>query len=223
MKILLIEGHKDIAEIIFEFFEIHGHVLDYANNGLQGLDLASNNHYDAILLDVTLPSINGLSVCKQLREKGVDTPILVLTAREHRDDILTGFEHGADDYLVKPFDLKILDAKLNALYRRKTGSLATKELVFEELKLNLSNRTVTRLDHHYTLNQTQFTIIKTIMMRAPDVTTREELIKEVWQDEEPNGDVLRSHIYQLRAQIDKPFEHKYIKTIPKVGYQLLAK
>jgi len=222
MKLLLVEDHQDIAGIIFDFFDIReNYLLDYASDGKHGCELALKNHYDVIILDIMLPGMDGLSVCNQLRNNGVDTPILMLTARSDRQDILDGFGCGADDYLVKPFDLNILEARLLALYRRKTGVVALKELMFDQLKLDLVNRTAERNNCRFQLGQIQFTILKTLMMRAPDVASREELIKEIWQDDEPDGDVLRSHIYQLRNLIDRPFEHTYIKTVPKVGYQLV--
>ncbi len=221
MKLLLIEDHQDIAGIIFDFFEIKGYSIDYASDGRQGFELAKNLHYDLILLDIMLPDVDGLTVCAELRHQGIDTPILMLTAMDRKEDILSGFEEGADDYLVKPFDLNILEARIQALHRRRTGSQAVKELHFGDLTLDFENRVVIRNECHFKLNKILFTTLKTLMMRAPEVTTREELINEVWQDEEPQSDVLRSHIYQLRNLIDKPFKHAYIKTLPKVGYQLV--
>ncbi len=220
MKILLVEDHQEIAGIIFDFFEIKGFQLDYARDGLQGFELASNNHYDVIILDVMLPHLDGLSVCQKLRKHGIDTPVLMLTARDSNNDILDGFEHGADDYLVKPFDLNILAARLNALYKRKSGNAATKAITFSNLTLDLASRTLRRNECTFQLNQTLFTIMKTLMLRAPDIASRDEIINQVWQDDSPEDDVLRHHIYQLRSQIDKPFKHAYIHTIPKVGYQL---
>lgn len=220
MKILLVEDHQEIAGIIFDFFEIKGFQLDYAIDGLQGFELASNNHYDVIILDVMLPHLDGLGVCQKLRKHGIDTPVLMLTARESNNDILDGFEHGADDYLVKPFDLNILAARLNALYKRKSGNAATKAITFSNLTLDLASRTLRRNECTFQLNQTLFTIMKTLMLRAPDIASRDEIINQVWQDDSPEDDVLRHHIYQLRSQIDKPFRHAYIHTIPKVGYQL---
>lgn len=220
MKILLVEDHQEIAGIIFDFFEIKGFQLDYARDGLQGFELASNNHYDVIILDVMLPHLDGLSVCQKLRKHGIDTPILMLTARDSNNDILDGFEHGADDYLVKPFDLNILAARLNALYKRRSGNAATKAITFSNLTLDLASRTLRRNECTFQLNQTLFTIMKTLMLRAPDIASRDEIINQVWQDDSPEDDVLRHHIYQLRSQIDKPFKHAYIHTIPKVGYQL---
>ena len=109
MQVLLIEDNKEIADVIFEYLELKGLQLDYANNGLQGYDLAYKNHYDIIILDVMLPKMDGFSVCNKLRENGIETPILMLTARDSREDVLQGFTQGADDYLVKPFDLDILE------------------------------------------------------------------------------------------------------------------
>jgi len=221
MKLLLIEDHQDIAGVIFDFFEIKGYTLDYANNGQHGYDLASNNHYDLIILDVMLPRMNGFTVCQKLREQGIDTPILMLTARDTREDTLEGFALGADDYLVKPFDLEILEARIKSLTRRRIGNTATKTLNFGDLELDLNSHIVSRNDCQFSLNPTLFTILKLMMLRAPNVVTKEEVISTLWGDDEPEGNVLRSHIYQLRAQIDKPFKHAYINTVPKVGYQLI--
>lgn len=223
MRLLLIEDHKDIAGIIFDFLEIKNYTLDYADNGLHGYQLASDNHYDLIILDVMLPRMDGFTVCRKLREQGVDTPILMLTARDTREDTLEGFAQGADDYLVKPFDLDILEARITALTRRRAGSTACKTLTFGELELDLSTHSVSRNDCSYSLNPTLFTILKLMMVRAPNVLKRDELIAALWGDDEPEGNVLRSHIYQLRNQIDKPFKHAYINTVPKIGYQLIDK
>jgi len=223
MKLLLVEDHQDIAGIIFDFFEIKHYTLDYANNGQHGYELASNNHYDLIILDVMLPRMDGFTVCEKLREQGVDTPILMLTARDTREDTLHGFAQGADDYLVKPFDLDILEARIQALTRRRTGTTALTKLTFGELELDLKSHSVKRNDCHYALNPTLFIILKLMMMRAPNIVKKEELTTALWGDDEPEGNVLRSHIYQLRSQIDKPFKHAYIKTIPKIGFQLINK
>ena len=222
MKMLLIEAHRQIANIIFEYFELKGYTLDWAADGRHGLELAESNHYDVIILDLTLPHMDGLTVCKKLRDGGMDTPILMLTARDQNEDILAGYEHGTDGYLVKPFDLKVLEARVEALHRRHVGSVATNKLSFSHLELDLSNHTLTREGMKFQLNKTLFTIMKLLMLRAPGVTTREELISAVWGDDIPDHDLLRSHLYMLRTQIDKPFDHAYIKTVPKVGYQLIA-
>ncbi|MBB1486357.1 response regulator transcription factor [Oceanospirillum sediminis] len=222
MKLLLVEDHQDIAGIIFDFFEIKGYTLDYASNGQQGYDLARENYYDLIILDVMLPRMDGYTVCNKLRDQGIDTPILMLTARDTREDTLTGFQQGADDYLVKPFDLDILEARINALTRRRNGQTANKFLSFGQLSLDMNNHTLTRGDCRFSLNPTLFTLMKLLIMRAPDVVSKDEMINALWGEDEPDGNVLRSHIYQLRSQIDKPFSHHYLKTVTKVGYQLVS-
>lgn len=221
MKLLLVEDHKDIAGVIFDYFEIKNYVLDYANNGLQGYELAKTEHYDAIVLDIMLPKMNGLTVCKSLREAGIDTPILMLTARDTKNDILAGFEHLADDYLVKPFDLDILDSRLQALVRRKKGHVANRTLTFGRLELDMKTRIVQREGSRYSLNPSQYTILKCLMQKAPDLVSKEEIGDALWGDEEPDSKVLRSHIYQLRSLIDKPFDHAYLRTVSKVGYHLV--
>ncbi len=223
MKILLVEDHADIAGVIFDYFELLGHTMDHALSGTQALNLVEDNHYDVVILDVMLPKMDGMTVCKKLRENGVDTPVLMLTAMGEREDILSGFDHGADDYLVKPFDLKILEARVSALNRRRTGQVSVRELVFGELRLSLTSHVAVRRECQLTLNPSLFTVLKLLMARAPQVVTKEELITALWGDDEPEGNVLRSHVYQLRNLIDKPFEYGYIRTVPKIGYQLVDK
>ncbi|GAA5316253.1 MAG: response regulator transcription factor [Candidatus Pelagadaptatus aseana] len=221
MKLLLIEDHRDIAGIIFDFFELKGYTLDYTETGQHGLSLVRNNHYDLLILDVMLPDMDGFSLCRQLREEGNGVPVLMLTARDTREDTLDGFANGADDYLIKPFDLDILEARIQALLRRRCGQ-AVNVLNFDDLSLHLSRHEICRRGNRVTLNPTQLTIMRLLISRAPNIVTREEIIRAVWGDDEPDGDILRSHIYQLRTLVDKPFEHSYIKTIPKVGFQLVA-
>jgi len=220
MRILLVEDHQEIAGIIFDYFELKGYELDHAANGEFGLELGLANSYDLIVLDIMLPRMDGLTVCGKLRAQGVDTPLLMLTARDTRKDILKGFAEGADDYLVKPFDLEILEARMMALHRRRHGNAATRRLQYGELTLDLKTREVSRQAHCVALNPTLFTILKLLMTRAPDVVSKSELVDLIWQGDDPDSDVLRSHIYQLRNIVDKPFGHAYIENLPKVGYRL---
>lgn len=221
MNLLLIEDNQQIAEVIFDFFELKNYELDYANNGLQGYQLASENYYDLIILDIMLPKMDGFTLCQKLREEGNTTPILMLTARDQRDDILQGFNLGSDDYLVKPFDLEILDARVQALTRRSNGEISPKVFTFEDLSLNVSEHIVTREGAEFKLNPTLFLILKTLMQEAPNIVSREMMIQKIWPDNQDESHTLRSHIYQLRTLIDKPFKTHYIKTIPKVGFQLV--
>ncbi len=221
MKLLLVEDHKDIAGVIFDYFELKGHVMDYAHNGLLGYELAMKNHYDAIILDIMLPKMDGLSVCQSLREQGIDTPILMLTARDTKEDVLSGFAHHADDYLVKPFDLDILEIRMQAIVRRGKGNMANRHLQYGELVLDMNTRVLERAGSRYSLNPSQFSILKCLMQQAPNVVKKEVVCEALWGDEEPDSKVLRSHIYQLRSLIDRPFKHAYLRTIAKVGFRLV--
>ncbi|ADZ90793.1 response regulator transcription factor [Marinomonas mediterranea] len=221
MKILVVEDHKDIAGVIYDFFELRDDVLDYASNGEQGLNLIRQNVYDVIILDIMLPKMDGLTVCRTLRSEGITTPVIMLTARDTREDILDGFKSQADDYLVKPFDLDILGARVDALIRRnKADSESNKTLTFGELTLDCGRRIVEREGGRYSLNPSQYKIIKLLISKAPDMVSRAEIIHELWGEEEQDPSILRTHIYQLRNLIDKPFDHPYIKTVSKSGYRL---
>ncbi|WP_252178991.1 response regulator transcription factor [Endozoicomonas sp. 4G] len=220
MRLLLVEDSREVAGVILDYFENTGHEVDYAADGKGGLNLASENSYDIIILDVMLPGMNGFKVCRALREQGNSTPVLMLTARDTTDDTLQGFSEGADDYLIKPFDLKILDARVQALVRRNSSSAFKKELSYGQLSLDLGSRAAIRDSQSIGLNPTCFKILKILIDKAPEVVTRDELIYAIWKDEPPEGDTLRNHIYQLRASVDKPFEQELIITVPKVGYRL---
>lgn len=221
MNLLLIEDNKEIADIIFDYFELKGIELDYAHQGLQGFELAKQQEYDLIILDVMLPKMDGYSVCQKLREEGIQTPVLMLTARDSRDDILTGFNQGADDYLVKPFDLDILEARIHALIRRHKGDIANTQLCYKELVLDLKQHTVQRQNQRFNLNPVQYILLKTLIQQAPAVVSRQQLITAIWGKDEPDSDLLRNHIYQLRNLIDKPFASACIHTVPKTGYQIM--
>lgn len=219
-RILLVEDNREIAGVLFDFFESSGLQLDYADNGQLGLKLAMEESFDLILLDLMLPRVDGLTICNQLRAAGKNTPILMLTALDSREDMLKGFEHGADDYLTKPFDLDILEARMNALINRYRGEVASGELSYQTVRIDLKQRKVYREDKLLALNPTTYTILEMLLRNAPQVVSRQDIALKLWDENEPNNDVLRSHIYQLRNQLDKPFKTAILKTIPKVGYAL---
>lgn len=219
-KILLVEDNREIAEIIFDYLELEGITVDYADNGMLGLQLAQKEQFDVIILDLMLPRLDGLSVCNQLRDEGNTTLTLMLTALDSREDMLDGFEHGADDYLTKPFDLDILFARLKALSRRSSGQLATTKIQYGEVSIDVKTRRAYRSDRLLALNPTTYKILALLCQKAPDVVTRQQIFDLLWEDEEPNPTVLRSHIYQLRNQLDKPFDYPILTTLPKVGFRL---
>lgn len=220
LKVLLVEDHKNVAEVIFDYFEDSEFELDYAATGCGGLELANSNNYDCIVLDLMLPGMNGLDICKQLRDSGDDTPIIMLTARDTDEDMLLGFDTGADDYLVKPFNIELLEARLISLTRRYSGNGFKTEYILGELKLNKSTYQVWRSGDEIKLSPSCFKILQILIERYPEMVTREEVEKRLWQDELPNDDILRKHIYQLRKKIDCAYEKELIETIPKIGYRL---
>lgn len=219
-KILLIEDNREVAGILFDYFESLGMELDYADNGKLGLTLATSQSFDIILLDLMLPRMNGLTICEKLREMGNITPILMLTALDSREDMLEGFKYGADDYLTKPFDLAILEARMRALTNRYRGNVANSMLSYGSLSIDQNTHRALREGKALALNPTTYTILEMLCSRAPNVVSREEIARQLWPECEPENDVLRSHIYQLRNQLDKPFTQPMLITVPKVGFRL---
>ena len=220
-SVLVIEDHRDLAETIIMGLETQGYVVDYAADGNQGLQLASTQIFDAIVLDVMLPGMDGFNVCKQLREvHGLDTPIVMLTARDQLEDKLTGFEHGADDYLVKPFEMAELLARVEAMIKRNRGEMSQGEWEVADLKLDIQTMQAERQGRAIELSPTGFRILKILMRESPSIVPRESLEHELWGEETPDSDSLRSHVYTLRKAVDKPFTTPLIKTIKGVGLKL---
>lgn len=223
MYALIIEDNPDIVANLYGFLEPLGYTLDVAMNGATGVTRASNEHYDVIVLDLELPGLDGIEVCRQLRkEQRLATPILMLTARDTVNDKLSGFEAGADDYLVKPFSLVELEARLKALVRRARNETVDHILEFGDLRYDLSRCEAKRAGHKLALTPTGFKLLEALMRKAPALITREELMREIWGDEPPNSDALRTHIHALRQAIDRPFVHPMLRTLPGNGYRLIA-
>ncbi|MBT0092261.1 response regulator transcription factor [Vibrio alginolyticus] len=219
-KVLIVEDNREVAGILFDYFENEKIELDYADNGELGLKLALEIEFDAIILDLMLPRMDGLTVCEKLREAGNETPVLMLTALDSRNDILNGFKYGADDYLTKPFDLDILGARLEALIKRYRRTVTETHLEFGNLHIDQKTHKAYREGIALNLNPTTYSILELLCQRAPDIVTRNEITSMLWQDNEPSNDILRSHIYQLRVQLDKPFATSMLITVPKVGFRL---
>jgi DNA-binding response OmpR family regulator len=219
--VLLIEDHRDIAETVAEFLEQRGYAVDHAGDGVTGLHLAVTNRYDAIVLDVMLPGIDGVALCRKLRaEARRDTPVLMLTARDTLDDKLAGLDAGADDYLVKPFELRELEARVRSLLRRHRGGVVPETLRVADLEFNVGTVQVSRGGVPIKLMPIGLKLLATLMRASPRVVSREQLEREVWGDVLPDTDTLRSHLYALRKSIDKPFGRPLLHTIPGVGYRL---
>lgn len=220
MRILVIEDNRDILANMLDYLELKGYVVDCAQDGLSGLHLASTGHYDLIVLDIMLPGIDGYQVCKRLREDaGSDTPIIMLTARDALDDRLKGLGLGADDYLVKPFALSELVARIEAVLRRTQGS-RKRQLQVDDLHYDLDTLSVTRAGKPLRLNPIGYKLLAILMQKSPAVVRREFLEEALWGDDLPESDSLRSHIHQLRQTLDKPFGKPLLHTIHGVGYRL---
>ena len=221
MRILIIEDNPDIAANLGDYLEDHGHTVDFAGDGVTGLHLAVVNDFDAIVLDLALPGMDGLEVCRKLRsEAGKDTPVLMLTARDRLEDKLAGFDTGADDYLVKPFELQEVAARLNVLASRGRRR-NRRELTVGDLIYNLDTLSVQRDGKEIYLNPIGLKLLHCLMESSPNVVSRAELEMEVWGEEMPDSDSLRVHIHSLRSAIDKPFGSNMIQTRHGIGYRLV--
>lgn len=220
IRVLIVEDNRDICANIATYLEKHDYILDFAYDGISAMHLMLNNPYDAVVLDLMLPGMDGLRFCQKLRaEANIHTPVLMLTARDTLEDKLKGFAAGADDYLVKPFALQELHARLQALYKRSQGK-TDKLLTVGELTLNKSTLQVHRAGERLDLNPVGLKLLQRLMEQAPSVVTRDDLETLLWADAPPDGDALRSHMYKLRQAIDKPFARPLIHTVHRIGYRI---
>ncbi|ABP78610.1 transcriptional regulator ycf27 [Streptococcus pneumoniae] len=220
MRILVIEDNRDILANVLDYLELKGYLVDCAQDGLSGLHLAATQEYDLIVLDIMLPGIDGYQVCKRLREDARrDTPIIMLTARDALPDRIKGLEAGADDYLIKPFALSELVARIEAVLRRSQGS-RRRQLQVGDLVYDLDTLAVSRGGVPIRLNPIGHKLLAILMQRSPAVVRREALEEALWGDNVPDSDSLRSHIHQLRQALDKPFERPLLHTVHGVGFRL---
>lgn len=221
MRVLIVEDSADVAATIADYLEHRGHHVDCAYDGLTGLHLAASHPFDVLVLDLTLPGLDGVEVCRRLRQDaGNDIPILMLTARSEVNDKLDGLGSGADDYLVKPCDLKELEARLAALHRRHAGRVTTGPLRVGDLELREDTVEVVRAGVPIRLPRLHFQLLAMLMKASPRVVPRQDLEYALWGDDPPASDALRSHMHGLRQAIDKPFDQPLLETVHGVGYRL---
>jgi DNA-binding response OmpR family regulator len=221
MNILVVEDNVDLAATLWDYLESKGHVIDAAGDGVTGLHLATVNEYDVIALDLILPGLDGLELCRKLRiDVRKSTPVLMVTARDTLEDKLRGFDVGADDYLVKPFALEELEARLRALARRAEPASSTRRLRAADLTLDLDTLEVRRAGRSIELTPTGLQILELLMRRPGCVVTRRELETALWGDLPPDSDALSYHIHALRRAIDKPFQGHLLQTVRRIGYRL---
>lgn len=220
LHILVVEDNAVLARNLVDFLEQHGHRVDYARDGELAMQLALQNHYDVIVLDLMLPGMDGGQVCRRLREESTHhVPILMLTARDSLDDKLEGFAAGADDYLTKPFALQEVEVRCNVLSRRHLLNRDTR-LTVGDIVIDRKSQRVTRSGKLLQLHPLGYRILVLLAEAYPGVVTRSELMSRLWGDEPPDTDALRTHIYLLRQTIDKPFPTPVLITVHGVGFKL---
>lgn len=220
IRILIVEDHVALAENLFEFLAQPRYVLDFAADGLTALHLLATNTYDVIVLDVMLPGISGFDICQRIRrDLQCDTPVIFITAKDAIEDKVTGFSHGADDYLVKPFNLRELALRIDALSRRRhqeNGSLRAGILSFDPGTLKLRMDGSASLD----LSGTAARITEELMRAHPRFVSYDELLEALWPDGEQEMNTLRTHVYGLRKLLQENFGVPLIKTMHGRGYRM---
>lgn len=222
MHLLLIEDNPDLAGNLSDYLEVKHHTLDLVYNGLSGLRFALENRYDAIILDLSLPGMDGLEVCQRLRSAGKNTPVLMLTARDTLADKLDGFNSGADDYLVKPFAMQELQVRLQALARCCRHGQSSSLIRVADLRFDPQSLRVERGDRRIELPPIPLRILTLLAQRSPGVVNRSEIERTVWGDDPPDSDALRAHIHALRSAIDGGQDVSLVHTLRGIGYQLAA-
>jgi two-component system OmpR family response regulator len=223
MRILLIEDDAATAGYIATGLSERGHEVDRAGDGRRGMARAVSNPYDLLIVDRMLPGLDGLSVVRRLRAEGDVTPVLFLSTLSGLDDRVTGLDAGGDDYLVKPFALVELAARVNALGRRPRQTTSETVLRIADLELDLVRRTVTRGGKAIELQAREFRLLEYLLRHAGDVVTKAMLLENVWDFHfDPKTTVVETHMSRLRAKIDRHFDSELIHTVRGHGYSLAA-
>ncbi len=224
MRILIIEDDATIAANLYDFLEAHGHAVDAAADGVTGLHLAVSQTFDAIVLDLGLPGMDGLTLARKLREEAqLDTPILILSARDTLDDKLEGFSRGADDYLVKPFSLKEVEARLISMNRRSIGRISPRLLETGTLSLDPKTMAVRFAGNEVKLPPKCLRILELLIREPGRVISRDEIERLVWGESQETSDTLRSHLHTLRRALTAAGGYDPVETLHGIGYRLRAK
>lgn len=216
-RILIVDDSDELRRNVSEFLTLKGYCCEEAIDGRMALAQIESGAFSCVILDIGLPDLDGFEICQKIRERGFKTGILMLTARDELDDKVHGLECGADDYLVKPFSLRELAARIAALSRRSGGSL-TNELKVGDLVLSLDQAIAKRDGQIIRLTPSCFKLLQALMSAAPSVVSRQVLERKLWGDDIPDSDSLRSCMWNLRNIVDKPFSQKLIHTVPGFGW-----
>lgn len=215
-SILVVEDDANIQELIVEFLGAEGYKVDYANDGVEGIQKFKQGNYDLVMLDIMMPNLDGYSVCKMIRQQS-NTPIIFLSALNEESNQVKGFELECDDYITKPFSFNLLIKRVEAVLRRSREDRNDKHLIFEKLKLDLNTYTVHIDDETVELTLKEFNILKMLIEKYPQVITREQLLDSIWgYDYYGDTRIVDAHIKNIRKKMQLP----YIKTVKGIGYSL---
>ena len=221
MYVLVVEDERRLAQLVRRVLEEEGHTVDVAHDGEEGLQMALEGTHDVIVLDIMLPLINGLDVCKSLRSNRMDTPVLLLTALDGVDDRVRGLDAGADDYLPKPFAFQELMARLRALSRRRVQPRDPQELTVDDLTLDLRRRRALRDGRQIELSPKEFSLLEFLMRNQGRVVTRTQILDHLWgYDFATDSNLVDVYVAYLRRKVDKGNNAKLIRTVRGVGYAL---
>lgn len=223
MLLLLVEDDAKIASFIIKGFKAEGFAVDHAADGVTGLDLAMTNPYDVMVVDLMLPAMDGMELIRTLRRNHIQTPVIILSARDSVEDRVKGLQSGSDDYLVKPFAFSELLARVQALIRRASGVAEPTRLKVADLVLDLGKRKVTRAGKKIDLQPLEYSLLEYLMRNSGRVVSKTMIMEHVWDyNFDPQTNVVEARICRLRDKIDRGFEKKLIHTVRGVGYRLEA-
>jgi two-component system OmpR family response regulator len=221
MRLLLVENDLKIAAFIVKGLKEAGFAVDHMEDGEDGLHMALNETYDAAIIDIMLPKLDGLSLIKNMRQQKINTPVIILSAKRSTEDRVKGLQMGSDDYLTKPFAFSELLARINALIRRSSDVSEPTQLVAADLSMDLITREVKRENNNIELQPLEFSLLEYLMRNTGRVVSKTMIMEHVWDyNFDPETNIVEARICKLRDKIDKDFEVKLIKTIRGVGYVL---
>ncbi len=221
MKILLIEDDEKIASFIIKGLKEAGYAIDHCTDGKDGFSYALSFNYDVAIIDIMLPSMDGLTIIDELRSRGINLPVIILSAKRSVEDRLNGFNSGSDDYLTKPFAFSELLARISALIRRANNIVEPNTLTFQNLKVDLHSRKVTRAEQKINLQPREFSLLEYLMRNSNRVVSKAMIIEHVWDyNFDPQTNLVEARICKLREKIDNGFEETLIHTVRGVGYVL---
>ncbi|HVQ32539.1 MAG TPA: response regulator transcription factor [Lysobacter sp.] len=220
LHVLLVEDQTDIAANIWDFLERRGYEVDHCADGASGLERARSGRFDVVVLDLGLPRMDGLVLCRHLRDAGHGVPVLMLTARDTLDDKLRGYAHGADDYMVKPFAMRELEARIRALHRGLSRGGARTETPGASLAYDPATMTATREGKRIPLTRLQGRLLHVLLAESPNIVPHERLVRAAWGSEGADMAALHTQMYELRTLLDKPFDAALIRSVRGVGYRI---